>query len=126
MRRCRWDRPSSLAPDHHALVHSGLHPAGQEGRLFSPLAFTKTYSMAAAAALAVTLIPVLMGYLVRGRIPDERSNPINRCLIAFYQPLLGGCSRHPRAMLAASRCLILLATLYPAAAHRRRVHAAAQ
>ena len=54
----------------------------QEGRLFSPLAFTKTYAMAAAAGLAVTLIPVLMGYLIRGRIPDERRNPLNRVLIA--------------------------------------------
>ncbi|MGD3338386.1 efflux RND transporter permease subunit, partial [Xanthomonas citri pv. citri] len=50
----------------------------QEGRLFSPLAFTKTYAMAAAAGLSVTLIPVLMGYLIRGRIPDEKSNPLNR------------------------------------------------
>ena len=60
----------------------------QEGRLFSPLAFTKTYAMAAAAGLSVTLIPVLMGYLVRGRIPDEKNNPLNRLLIAVYRPLL--------------------------------------
>jgi Cu(I)/Ag(I) efflux system membrane protein CusA/SilA len=58
----------------------------QEGRLFSPLAFTKTYAMAAAAALSVTLIPVLMGYLIRGRIPDEKSNPLNRFLIADVPP----------------------------------------
>ena len=51
----------------------------QEGRLFSPLAYTKTYAMAAAAGLAVTLVPVLMGYLIRGRIPEEQRNPINRC-----------------------------------------------
>src|SRR5207344_2309361 len=60
----------------------------QEGRLFSPLAYTKTYAMAAAAGLAVTLIPVLMGYLIRGRIPDEQSNPLNRFLIAAYRPAL--------------------------------------
>ena len=60
----------------------------QEGRLFSPLAFTKTYAMAAAAGLAVTLIPVLMGYLIRGRIPAEQANPVNRWLTARYRPAL--------------------------------------
>ena len=54
----------------------------QEGRLFGPLAFTKTYAMAAAAGLSVTLMPVLMGYWIRGRIPDEQRNPLNRGLIA--------------------------------------------
>ena len=68
----------------------------QEGRLFSPLAFTKTYAMAASAALAVTLIPVLMGYLIRGRIPQERKNPLNRWLIALYRPLLGAVLRFPK------------------------------
>jgi len=67
----------------------------QEGRLFSPLAYTKTYAMAASAGLAVTLIPVLMGYLVRGRIPEERKNPINRFLIAAYRPLLAAALRRP-------------------------------
>src|SRR5688500_1901347 len=60
----------------------------QEGRLFSPLAYTKTYAMAAAAGLSVTLIPVLMGYFIRGRILEERRNPLNRGLIAAYRPLL--------------------------------------
>src|SRR3989304_173360 len=60
----------------------------QEGRLFSPLAYTKTYAMGASAILAVTLIPVLMGYLIRGRIPEARKNPLNRWLIALYRPLL--------------------------------------
>src|SRR5205823_8788528 len=60
----------------------------QEGRLFSPLAFTKSYAMAAAAGLAGTLIPVLMGYLIRGRIPPEQKNPLNRFLIAVYRPSL--------------------------------------
>jgi copper/silver efflux system protein len=74
----------------------------QEGKLFGPLAFTKTYSMAAAAALTVTLIPVLMYYFVRGRIPDERSNPINRFLVFLYRPLLDFVLRHPKAILTAS------------------------
>src|SRR6202140_896008 len=84
----------------------------QEGRLFAPLAFTKTYSMAAAAGLAVTLIPVLMGYLIRGRIPREQSNPINRGLIHVYQPLLHRVLAHPKSVLIAA-LLILLATIYP-------------
>jgi Cu(I)/Ag(I) efflux system membrane protein CusA/SilA len=86
----------------------------QEGRLFSPLAFTKSYAMAAAAGLAVTLIPVLMGYLIRGRIPDEKKNPINRGLIALYQPLLTRVLAHPRSVLLVA-LVILVATLYPAA-----------
>ncbi|MCH7805079.1 MAG: efflux RND transporter permease subunit [Acidobacteria bacterium] len=60
----------------------------QEGRLFKPLAFTKTYSMAAAALLAVTLVPVLMGYWIRGRIRSEKRNPISRVLIWIYDPIL--------------------------------------
>jgi Cu(I)/Ag(I) efflux system membrane protein CusA/SilA len=84
----------------------------QEGKLFGPLAFTKTYSMAAAAGLSVTLIPVLMFYFIRGRIPDERSNPINRFLIAIYRPLLELALRHPWATLSASALAILL-TIIP-------------
>ncbi|MFZ2859154.1 efflux RND transporter permease subunit [Acidovorax sp.] len=72
----------------------------QEGRMFSPLAFTKTYAMAAAAGLSVTLIPVLMGYLIRGRIPDEQQNPLNRVLIALYRPLLDAVLRFPKATIA--------------------------
>ncbi len=60
----------------------------QEGRLFAPLAFTKTYAMAAAAALAITLVPVLAGYFVRGKIRSESENPVNRVLERVYQPLL--------------------------------------
>jgi copper/silver efflux system protein len=81
----------------------------QEGKLFGPLAFTKTYSMAAAAGLSVTLIPVLMFYFIRGRIPDERSNPINRFLIVLYRPLLDFVLRHPKAILTASVLLIVAA-----------------
>src|SRR5438874_801032 len=84
----------------------------QEGRLFSPLAFTKTYAMAAAACLAVTLIPVLMGYLIRGRIPDERSNPLNRALIAVYRPALAAVLRHPWATLVTA-VLVLAVTAWP-------------
>jgi Cu(I)/Ag(I) efflux system membrane protein CusA/SilA len=84
----------------------------QEGRLFSPLAFTKTYAMAAAAGLAVTLIPVLMGYLIRGRIPDEQSNPLNRALIRLYRPLLEKVLRAPKAVLVVA-ALIALATVWP-------------
>lgn len=60
----------------------------QEGRMFSPLAFTKTYAMAASAALAITLVPVLMGYFIRGKVLPEHKNPINRLLIATYMPVL--------------------------------------
>jgi Cu(I)/Ag(I) efflux system membrane protein CusA/SilA len=84
----------------------------QEGRLFSPLAYTKTYAMAAAAGLAVTLIPVLMGYLIRGRIPEEQKNPINRALIRLYRPLLVRVLAHPRLVLGGA-LLILLATAIP-------------
>ncbi len=84
----------------------------QEGRLFAPLAFTKTYAMAAAAGLAVTLIPVLMGYLIRGRIPDEKANPLNRLLIAVYRPLLNGVLRVPKLTVAVA-ALLLVASLWP-------------
>jgi copper/silver efflux system protein len=85
----------------------------QEGRLFSPLAYTKTYAMAVAAGLAVTLIPVLMGYLIRGRIPEEKSNPLNRFLIAIYRPALKTVLRAPSLTLAVA-VLIAVATLWPA------------
>jgi Cu(I)/Ag(I) efflux system membrane protein CusA/SilA len=84
----------------------------QEGRLFSPLAFTKTYAMAAAAVLSVTLVPVLMGYLVRGRIPAESSNPLNRFLTAMYRPALEAVLRFPKATLAATAMLLAL-TIVP-------------
>jgi Cu(I)/Ag(I) efflux system membrane protein CusA/SilA len=82
----------------------------QEGRLFSPLAFTKTYAMAAAAGLSVTLIPVLMGYLIRGRIPDEQRNPLNRSLIAAYRPLLDAALRFPKTTIAAAVVLLAITT----------------
>ena len=84
----------------------------QEGKLFGPLAFTKTYAMAAAAGLAVTLIPVLMFYFLRGNVPRERDNPLNRALIALYQPLIAVVLRFPRATLWLSG-LLLVATIVP-------------
>jgi Cu(I)/Ag(I) efflux system membrane protein CusA/SilA len=84
----------------------------QEGRLFAPLAYTKTYAMAAAAGLAVTLVPVLMGYLIRGRIPDERTNPLNRALVALYRPLLDGVLRWPKATLAVA-AVVLGVSVWP-------------
>jgi copper/silver efflux system protein len=83
----------------------------QEGKLFGPLAFTKTYSMAAAAGLSVTLIPVLMYYFIRGRIPNERSNPLNRLLIVLYRPLLDFVLRHPKTMLLVSALAIVVTTV---------------
>jgi Cu(I)/Ag(I) efflux system membrane protein CusA/SilA len=83
----------------------------QEGRLFSPLAYTKTYAMAAAAGLSITLIPVLMGYLIRGRIRPETQNPLNRALIAAYRPVLNGVLRFPRLTLALSGLVLLLTSI---------------
>lgn len=71
----------------------------QEGRMFSPLAYTKTYAMAAAAALAITLVPVLMGYCIRGKIVSEKRNPVNRLLIAGYTPLLKTVLQFPKTTL---------------------------
>ncbi len=84
----------------------------QEGRLFSPLAFTKTYAMAAAAGLSATLIPVLMGYLIRGRIPHEKANPLNRLLIAAYRPLLNLVLRGPKTTLVVAAVALVL-SLWP-------------
>jgi Cu(I)/Ag(I) efflux system membrane protein CusA/SilA len=85
----------------------------QEGRLFAPLAFTKSYAMAAAAALAVTLVPVLMGYFIRGRIPTEEGNPINRFLIAIYRPGLEFVVRRPVFTIVGA-FLAAAVTLWPA------------
>jgi len=71
----------------------------QEGRMFSPLAYTKTYAMAAAAALSITLVPVLMGLLIRGHITPEHKNPINRILIAVYRPVINLVLRKPMKIL---------------------------
>ena len=85
----------------------------QEGRMFQPLAFTKTYAMAAATALSITVVPVLIGLLVRGRIAPEHQNPVNRVLAAGYRPVLGLALRRPWATLFVAS-LILASTVIPA------------
>ena len=84
----------------------------QEGRLFGPLAYTKTYAMAAAAALSVTLIPVLMGYWIRGKLPNESRNPLNRWLIRGYQPMLEWVLQWPKLTLSIA-VLVFLSALWP-------------
>lgn len=85
----------------------------QEGRLFKPLAFTKTYAMAAASILSVTLVPVLMGWFIRGRIVPEDKNPVSRLFIWLYRPLLAGVVRRPVLMVAAA-ALLTVSTVLPA------------
>jgi Cu(I)/Ag(I) efflux system membrane protein CusA/SilA len=84
----------------------------QEGRMFGPLAYTKTYAMAASAALAITLIPVLMGYFVRGNILSEHKNPINRALQAIYLPALKAVLNAPKLTIGIA-LVILLIGLWP-------------
>lgn len=84
----------------------------QEGRMFSPLAFTKTYAMGAAAALAITLVPVLMGYFIRGKIMPEQKNPVNRVLIAAYMPVLKTVLRFPKLTLLIT-VVIAASSLWP-------------
>ena len=80
----------------------------QEGRLFSPLAYTKTFAMAAAAVLSITLVPVLMGYFIRGRITPENKNPINRLLIAGYKPLISFILKAPKIVLLVALIVIIV------------------
>jgi Cu(I)/Ag(I) efflux system membrane protein CusA/SilA len=84
----------------------------QEGRLFAPLAFTKTYAMAASAALAVTLTPVLMGFWIRGKIPHEDANPINRWLASLYRPAIDFALATPKLVLLIA-ALALATTAWP-------------
>ncbi len=86
----------------------------QEGRLFAPLAFTKTYAMAAAAILSITLVPVLIGWLVRGKIPREDSNILNRALTRAYRPGLVWVMRRPKAALVIA-AVVFATTLIPVA-----------
>ncbi|NNE60631.1 MAG: efflux RND transporter permease subunit [Woeseia sp.] len=85
----------------------------QEGRLFAPLAFTKTYAMAASAILSITLVPVLMGYFIRGKVTPEHKNPINRGLIAAYRPVINAVIRFPKTTVVAA-AVILIVGLWPA------------
>jgi Cu(I)/Ag(I) efflux system membrane protein CusA/SilA len=84
----------------------------QEGKLFAPLAFTKTYAMAAAAGLSVTLVPVLMTFFIKGRIRAEGDNPLNRLLVALYKPMLAVVLRFPWTTLAVA-LIVVLVTLWP-------------
>ncbi|EGR9572755.1 CusA/CzcA family heavy metal efflux RND transporter [Salmonella enterica subsp. enterica serovar Grumpensis] len=85
---------------------------GQEGRMFGPLAFTKTYSMAGAAFLAIMVIPILMGFWIRGKIPAEKSNPLNRFLINIYHPLLLRVLHWPKMTLLVA-FLSILTVVWP-------------
>ena len=84
----------------------------QEGRMFSPLAFTKTYAMAASAALAITLVPVLMGYFIRGKVLPEQKNPVNRFLTALYMPALKAVLHWPKVTLVAALAVLAIG-VYP-------------
>ncbi len=85
----------------------------QEGRLFAPLAYTKTYAMAASAGLAITLVPVLMGYFIRGHVIPEHKNPVNRMLIAVYKPVINTVLSYPKSILAGA-LMVLTVGLWPA------------
>ncbi|MBT8061557.1 MAG: CusA/CzcA family heavy metal efflux RND transporter, partial [Gammaproteobacteria bacterium] len=80
----------------------------QEGRLFAPLAYTKTFAMAGAALLSITLVPVLMGYFIRGHITPEKQNPVNRILIAGYRPFIHAVLKAPKTVLAVAGLLVLI------------------
>lgn len=81
---------------------------GQEGRLFKPLAFTKTFSMAAASLLSVTLVPVAMGLFIRGRIYRERANPLNRFLIAIYRPVIDFVLKHRGGVITTTVVMVIV------------------
>ena len=85
----------------------------QSGRLFKPLAYTKTFAIAAGALLGITIVPVLMVYLIRGRIPSEERNPINRVSMALYDPAFRLVLRHPYATLLVT-LLLGASAIYPA------------
>lgn len=85
----------------------------QEGKLFAPLAFTKTYAMAAAAGLAITLVPVLMGYFIRGKVTPEQNNPLNRLITSAYRPVMITALNYPKSVLLAT-AILLAAGIWPA------------
>ncbi len=80
----------------------------QEGRMFAPLAYTKTFAMAGAALLSITLVPVLMGYFIRGHITPEHKNPVNRFLIAGYRPFINAVLKAPKTVLAVSVAVVVI------------------
>ena len=84
----------------------------QEGRMFSPLAYTKTYAMAASAGLAITFVPVLMGYFIRGKVVSEKKNPLNRLLIAIYMPVLKQVMKFPKSTIVAA-ILVTIVGFWP-------------
>ncbi|MEL0640236.1 efflux RND transporter permease subunit [Pseudoalteromonas aliena] len=84
----------------------------QEGRMFAPLAYTKTYAMAASAGLAITLVPVLMGYFIRGKVLKEKKNPVNRLLVMAYKPLLNKVLKFPKVTLLLA-CVVAVIGFYP-------------
>jgi Cu(I)/Ag(I) efflux system membrane protein CusA/SilA len=80
----------------------------QEGRMFAPLAYTKTYAMAASAGLSITLVPVLMGYFIRGKIMPEKRNPVNRAMIWLYRPVINLVTQHPARILGTALILVIV------------------
>jgi Cu(I)/Ag(I) efflux system membrane protein CusA/SilA len=83
----------------------------QEGRMFSPLAYTKTYAMAAAAVLAITLVPVLMGYFIRGKVRSEQKNPLNKAITSVYKPLLKCVLVYPKSAIVAALFILVIGFL---------------
>lgn len=81
---------------------------GQSGRLFAPLAFTKTYAMAGAALLSITIVPVLMGYLIRGKIKSEHSNPVNRFLLFLYRPFINAVLKYRKTTVVIALLLVMI------------------
>ena len=102
-----------LAADHHSLLPTGVHAGVAGGRMFSPLALTKTFAMGAAALLSVTLVPVLMLLFVRGRIIPEHKNPVNRFLIWVYRPIIQGVLRW-KVMTIVVALVVLVVSILPA------------
>ena len=97
----------------------------QEGRMFKPLAYTKTFAMAGAALLSITLVPVLMLLFIRGKIMPEQKNPVNRFLIWIYRPVIARVMRWKKLTIAAA-LLALAASVYSGDAAGQRVHAGAE
>jgi Cu(I)/Ag(I) efflux system membrane protein CusA/SilA len=102
-----WDIIHDAAVEVGPTLFYSFTLQSQEGRMFKPLAFTKTYSMAAAALLSITLAPILMGFFIRGKIPSEEKNPINRFLIWLYHPMIDFVIKWRRAVITAAALLVV-------------------